>query len=187
MSCRVQEASVEWTDGKEVWHGWVAGIPEEIIQRAHMVTMPSDASQYTWDATNQRSMYMTGVDCAAGAYQDIAVCDRYPIRSGTQGANDGSYVMPVEGGAVYCRVDGETDLAGNVAAIAGMHVLYAMADPTTASLDAVTLPALPAPDATVWADTGEVPTDVSLKYEQDINIVIDELKSAIVASVEGTQ
>ena len=29
MNCRVQEASVEWTDGKEVWHGWVAGIPEE--------------------------------------------------------------------------------------------------------------------------------------------------------------
>lgn len=29
MTCRVQEASVKWTDGKEVWHGWVAGIPEE--------------------------------------------------------------------------------------------------------------------------------------------------------------
>ena len=67
-----------------------------------------------------------------------------------------------------------------------MHVQYAMADPTTASLDAVTLPALPAPDATVWADTGEVPTDTTLTYERDLSIAFAQLE-AEVAALKVTQ
>ena len=57
-------------------------------------------------------------------------------------------------------------------------VQYPLATPTTETLDPIELPVLPNP-LTAWADGGSAQPTLSMTYEQDINIVIGELRSAI--------
>ena len=54
----------------------------------------------------------------------------------------------------------------------------ALPEPTTEELGTVTLPTLPAPTFNMFHDS-QVPSDTSVEYERDINIVINELKQAM--------
>lgn len=55
-------------------------------------------------------------------------------------------------------------------------VVYGLAAPVTTQLDPIELPELPAPTCTVWSDPT---TGLTMKYVQDTNIVIAELREAI--------
>lgn len=52
-------------------------------------------------------------------------------------------------------------------------------DSVTNDLGTIELPINPAPDLTAWADGGSAQPTMSMEYEQDINIVIGELRDAI--------
>ena len=57
-------------------------------------------------------------------------------------------------------------------------VQFPLSTPITYDLGTVELPILPNP-LTVWADGGSAQPTISMSYEQDINIVIGELRAAI--------
>ena len=61
-------------------------------------------------------------------------------------------------------------------------VLYTIATPVTTQLDPIELPTLPAPTATVWCDGGSAQPTMQMTYEEDVNMVIGELR-AIIADV----
>lgn len=63
--------------------------------------------------------------------------------------------------------------------IAGKNLYYAVDTPITHDLGTVELPINPAPDLTAWADGGSAQPNMSMVYEQDINIVIGRLRDAI--------
>lgn len=56
----------------------------------------------------------------------------------------------------------------------------ALPEPTTETLDAVSLPKLPAPTFNVYHDS-QVPSDTSVEYERDVNIAYAELEAKIAA------
>ena len=60
------------------------------------------------------------------------------------------------------------------------HHLYELAEPQTIALPSVTLPTLPSPNITVYHDS-DVPSDITVEYVQDINIVLDNLNAKIAA------
>ena len=65
-------------------------------------------------------------------------------------------------------------------ASAPMTVLYPLATPQTIPLPSVTLPTLPSPNITVYHDS-DVPSDITVEYVRDINIVLDNLNAKIAA------
>ena len=56
----------------------------------------------------------------------------------------------------------------------------ALPEPTTETLDAVSLPKLPAPTFNAYHDS-QVPSDTSVEYERDVNIAYAELEAKIAA------
>ena len=58
--------------------------------------------------------------------------------------------------------------------MSGITLYYALATPVTHDLGTVTLPALPAPDLTAWAQTDPT-TTVHVGYERDANIAIQQV------------
>lgn len=63
----------------------------------------------------------------------------------------------------------------------GPTVTYALAAERIIDLGTVTLPALPAPDMTAWADGGSDTPSLLLTYERDLGIVIANLEAQIAA------
>lgn len=61
------------------------------------------------------------------------------------------------------------------------RIIHAEGEPTV--LDNVTLPELPAPTFNVYATGGNVPPNVAVDYEQDVNLVLQAL-TAKIASLE---
>ena len=57
------------------------------------------------------------------------------------------------------------------------QIVHAEGEPTV--LDNVTLPELPAPTFNVYATGGNVPPNVAVDYEQDVNLVLQALKAKI--------
>lgn len=57
------------------------------------------------------------------------------------------------------------------------RIIHAEGEPTV--LDNVTLPELPAPTFNVYATGGNVPPNVAVDYEQDVNLVLQALKAKI--------
>ena len=74
------------------------------------------------------------------------------------------------------------DLAGFKAWLGNNNttLIYKLAEPQTIPLTAVTLPTLPSPNITVYHDS-DVPSDITVEYVQDINIVLDNLNAKIAA------
>ena len=64
--------------------------------------------------------------------------------------------------------------------LAPVRVLYKLNTPQEIPLDAVTLSALHAPNANVWA-AAEVPCDVELEYARDVTLVIGSLEAKVAA------
>lgn len=64
------------------------------------------------------------------------------------------------------------------------RIIHAEGEPTV--LDNVTLPELPAPTFNVYATGGNVPPNVAVDYEQDVNLVLQAL-TAKIASLEVDQ
>ena len=71
-----------------------------------------------------------------------------------------------------CEVERRTQLSGGE--------VTALPEPTTETLDAVSLPKLPAPTFNVYHDS-QVPSDTSVEYERDVNIAYAELEAKIAA------
>lgn len=71
-----------------------------------------------------------------------------------------------------CEVERRTQLTGDE--------VTALPEPTTETLDAVSLPKLPAPTFNVYHDS-QVPSDTSVEYERDVNIAYAELEAKIAA------
>lgn len=161
-----------------------------VTQRTKSVTIDGETVKVTSVQNGGNQLNINVTDAVVTAYLMSMWCDTLPVVDGTSVWTGSKQGVSHNGqGILTAHLDGVSTVEDANAWFAAhpTTVVYPVAEPTSITLDAVTLPALPAPDATVWADTGAIPTDVSLKYEQDINIVIDELKSAIVASAEGIQ
>lgn len=69
-----------------------------------------------------------------------------------------------------CEVERRTQLSGSE--------VTALPEPTTEPQSPVTLPTLPAPTFNAWHDS-DIPSDTSVEYARDINIVIDNLAKQI--------
>lgn len=87
---------------------------------------------------------------------------------------DHAYVV----GQTVVLIGSGTTLADLQAAYDGAELVYHLATPITHDLGTVELPILPNP-LTAWADGGSAQPTLSMVYEQDINIVIGEIRSAI--------
>ena len=124
-------------------------------------------------------------DALAIGSADNALCDTLPIDTALQSAATSRGVM-VADGTIYIRT-----ISSEVSTVDGLRawladnptsIVYRLNDaPQDITLDAVTLPSLPAPDATVWADAGAIPTDVGLDYERDISIAFAQLEAEVAA------
>ena len=71
-----------------------------------------------------------------------------------------------------CKVERRTQLVDGE--------VTALPEPTTETLDAVSLPKLPAPTFNIYHDS-QVPSDASVEYERDVNIAYAELEAKIAA------
>ena len=69
-----------------------------------------------------------------------------------------------------CEVERRTQLSGDE--------VTALPEPTAEPQSPVTLPVLPAPTFNAYHDS-QVPSDTSVEYERDVNIVIDQLAKQI--------
>ena len=81
-------------------------------------------------------------------------------------------------GHIVARADAYANAAAFTTAMTGQKLVYKLATPVTTNLGEVELPVLPNP-LTAWADGGSAQPMMSMVYEQDINIVVNELRNAI--------
>ena len=162
-----------------------------LVQRVGQVTVDSDDLPTNY-ATNTAHASISGSvlspDSAANSYwlrDEAAMGDVLPVAdaifnknyigfSGTSGDGSRLYVnAPASSATDY---DGaRTWLNSNP-----LTVLYKLAEPQTIPLSPVTLPTLPSPNITVYHDS-DVPSDITVEYVQDINIVLDNLNAKIAA------
>ena len=107
-------------------------------------------------------------------------CDTLPCMNISSGPNA---INTYSGGYVDIRCEQQiTSLETGKEWLAANHttLLYPLATPQTIPLTAVTLPTLPSPNITVYHDS-DVPSDITVEYVQDINIVLDNLNAKIAA------
>ena len=108
-----------------------------------------------------------------------ALCDTLPVRQ----VVSTPAIMPYTTGHVDLRNDAAiTDVESGRSWLASnpTTLLYPLATPQTIPLTSVTLPTLPSPNITVYHDS-DVPSDITVEYVQDINIVLDSLNAKIAA------
>ena len=111
-------------------------------------------------------------------YEAPAICDKLPVDSAVDG---GIYVSDPMGSSLYIIGNkyGSTpeEVAGYFASNV-TTVVTTISEDSTKPQSPVTLPVLPAPTFNVYHDS-QVPSDTSVEYARDINIVIDNLAKKI--------
>ena len=96
---------------------------------------------------------------------------------------NGLYSADVTGGKAYLREPTFASDAAGVKEWMGANtptIILPLLEPQTIPLTAVTLLTLPSPNITVYHDS-DVPSDITVEYVQDINIVLDNLNAKIAA------
>lgn len=155
-----------------------------LTQRVGSVEVPNGAELI---ANNEEDTYRfdTVISSAAGTMDyENSYCDK--------AAADGSRPTAVISCLKSIRKDvvsffcptssfASSELAESaVKSILPVKLVYPLATPQTIPLTAVTLPTLPSPNITVYHDS-DVPSDITVEYVQDINIVLDNLNAKIAA------
>lgn len=108
----------------------------------------------------------------ATAYEPPDVTTTPLPEVGLRSLPDGTCDELVIGADGTCEVERRTQLTGDE--------VTALPEPTTETLDAVSLPKLPAPTFNIYHDS-QVPSDTSVEYERDVNIAYAELEAKIAA------
>ena len=161
---------------------------ELTIDATGAVTLTKRTGVATYDgSSDERWVFDTdriGLLNGAPGVSDVsnsenAYCDTLPVRS----VENATAIMSYSGGWVDIRNStqitsaetGKEWLASNPTTY-----VYPLATPQTIPLTAVTLPTLPSPNITVYHDS-DVPSDITVEYVQDINIVLDNLNAKIAA------
>ena len=152
----------------------------EIIQRVGAV-MFDGSSDEGWVFDTNRIGLVNGAPGASSVVDSgNAYCDTIPVRNIVNATAITSYSagwVDIRNSTQITSMEtGKAWLASNPTTY-----VYPLATPQTIPLPAVTLPALPAPDATVWADTGAIPTDATLTYERDVTIAFAQLEAEVAA------
>ena len=114
------------------------------------------------------------------------VCDRYVSHTGITGLPDkacavssGAQVFAVKDSA-YSDVSGFTDALHDNP----IKVVFFAKEQTTEPQSPVTLPQLPAPTFNAYHDS-QVPSDTTVTYERDVNIVIDNLTKQVAGTASA--
>ena len=152
-----------------------------LVKRVGVKVLPGDAESWIKDGSTSRVRYLTGISPdAVHNYVPVTVMsDALPPRIATDDAYDSTCIMAAWNNAYASIGSGET--AQTIASVCGgKTLLYPLATPQTIPLTAVTLPTLPSPNITVYHDS-DVPSDITVEYVQDINIVLDNLNAKIAA------
>lgn len=158
-----------------------------LVQRVGSLTIPTDAGDVTWEGSPSNRVYFAAPNAVSVAASPVRLmCDVVPqrLRSEAEYVNSGSYVI-ISASKCYIRVEGTESAADTCSKVGGGTVLYPLATPQTIELPSVTLPVLPAPVCSVWADatsggTGyAVGADVGVDYERDVNIAYEQLEAKI--------
>lgn len=121
-----------------------------------------------------------------------------PLRSLPDGTHDDLIVRSDGSREIVRRVgstmqavtDGVTGTVGTDvlsytgAIVDGVEVVYKLAEATTETLPAITMPSAPSADVTAWLDSKDessapIATDSSVSYERSMQIVIDRLEQAV--------
>lgn len=112
------------------------------------------------------------IGSTATAYEPPNVTTTPLPEVGLRSLPDGTCDELVIGADGTCEVERRTQLTGDE--------VTALPEPTTETLDAVSLPKLPAPTFNIYHDS-QVPSDTSVEYERDVNIAYAELEAKIAA------
>lgn len=136
-----------------------------LVKRCNPITLPSEASSWvdTGEDDAKRYRYALSPLAKSGYVPEAIRCDVLPPRArSTAEAQTGTNICAT-GNSVYVTI-GSGETAESVAnVVEGGTLLYKLATPQEIPLDAVALPALPAPNANVWA-AAEVPADIEMEY-----------------------
>lgn len=160
----------------------------EMIQRVEAVMFDGSTGEpwirYTNGGANGWLINVAFDNANLGRYDVGLMCDRLPVYDTSPNGRVG-YGVTSNGVSLWVTFpDGvNSDIESFRAWLASgpMTVLASVGEAQSADLEAVTLPALPAPDATVWADTGAIPTDATLTYERDVTIAFAKLEAEVAA------
>lgn len=155
-----------------------------LVQRVGALTLVGSES-WTKASSTKRDIFMLSLQHKHVNNSTCNVmCNRYAATSRNGGSSATTQSMWSNMATQISFYNGEhtdttaaqfkTWLASN-----NVEILYALTEPQTIALGTVTLPTLPAPDATVWADGGSATPSLSLTYERDLGIVIANLEAAI--------
>lgn len=153
-----------------------------MVQRVGVATAPTAASGWTYVDIDERANFLL-TDQAVSQQNDesgFLLCDKLPPRK-VYGAP--SYAL-VGYSLAYAKNPAITSTATAATVAGGAIYLYPLATPQEVELPPVTLPALPAPTFNVYHDA-DVPSDTSVEYARDINLVLANLESVQAALLGG--
>lgn len=150
-----------------------------LVQRVGAVTFDGSSDERWQFATDRIGLQNGAPGSSAVSDSGNAYCDTLPVRSITNATAIVSYsrgwVEIRNSMQITSAETGKEWLASNPTTY-----VYHLATPQTIPLAAVTLPTLPSPNITVYHDS-DVPSDITVEYVQDINIVLDNLNAKIAA------
>lgn len=163
----------------------------ELVKRVGICPMPkaesiSDGqSQSGADGTKNYVVSFSPPANAASGNGASCVCTHFADGGTTKnrdtirfGANDSHvYVYTIDADVIG---DGTKEAVDAWMAANGVKLLYPLAEPETVPLGKVELPALPAPVCNAWVES-DVPTECSVRYVRDVNIVIEKLEKQLAA------
>ena len=160
-----------------------------LVKRVGVFEATEDTSWTEYNGPGNVNAYYTntGMDAHSptgdtlDAVDTKMMCDDFPCYQTLWHATSATPRVGMSDNAAYPNVMFYNSAGyGPAASDTRMTVLYPLATPQTIPLTSVTLPTLPSPNITVYHDS-DVPSDITVEYVQDINIVFDNLNAKIAA------
>lgn len=163
----------------------------ELVKRVGVCPMPKAEAvgdgntQVGADGTHNRFVSFLSPANAASGNGASCVCTHFADGGTTK--NGDTIRFGANNSNIYIYTSNADVLGGGVKeavnawmATNGVKLLYPLAEPETVPLGKVELPALPAPVCSAWVES-DVPTECSLRYVRDANIVIGRLEEKLAA------
>ena len=150
-----------------------------LTKRVGVKVLPSDAASWKQDTSSSTLRYFTSIspDAVHNYVPRTVMSDALPPRVATDDAYGFTHIMAAWSDAYASIGSGET--AQDIASVCGNKtLLYKLDDPQIIPLDPITLPLLPSPNITVYADAPVTP-DMELEYVRDVNKAIQKLEAQI--------
>ena len=158
-----------------------------LTQRVGVKVLPGDAASWKQDTSGAGLRYSTSIspDAVHNYVPGTVKSDALPPRGFSVDPYGSTHIMVAWDNA-YASI-GSDETAQTIASVCGgKTLLYPLDDPQMTPLSAVTLPTLPAPTFNAYSDA-DIPSDTSVNYARDINIVLSNLEAVQTALLGGEE